>query len=266
VQKPGIILIALLIIVMMFSCEIGENGSPQETDLLIGSWVSSLTTDSIVRYKRSSGLIDQEYGFTLHSDYTFTERKNSGWCATPPVQYADFEGDWSRDGSMIDITVGYWGGMASYSWELVSVDSVYLRVKWIESRHLRDVYLDSIPADNYYASEIFDSPWTDIYGTWYLYGISGGIHGGGHELNFDYLEIKHFGIYGYIRNDSVLEYGRVSIQEQTTEALLVTLLPDENSEQFLWDNEKYVHFGGPDSLNLASPCCDRYNYHYSRKY
>lgn len=250
----------------MFSCEIRDNGSPQETDLLVGSWVPSLTTYSIVRYKRSSGLIEQEYGFTFHSDYSFTERKNSGWCGTPPIHYADFEGYWNRDGSTIDITVRYWGGMANYSWELISVDNAYLRIKWIDSRHLPDVYLDSIPADNYYGSEIFDNPWTDIYGSWDLYGISGGIHGGGHELNFDHLEIKHFGIYGYIRSDSLLEYGRISIQEQTAESLLIIMESDENSKQFLYDSEKYVHFSGPDSLTLASPCCDRYNYHYSRRY
>lgn len=90
------------------------------------------------------------------------------------------------------------------------------------------------------------------------------MHGGGHELTFDFLEIKRYGIYGFIRNDSIIEFGKIKIDAQTTETLLITFEYDENSETFMYDSEKYVNFYGKDTLSLDSPCCDRYNYHFIR--
>ena len=127
-----------------------------------------------------------------------------------------------------------------------------------------DYLLDKFPADKYYESEIFSELNLDIYGRWKLYSVSGGIHGGGHELNFDYLEVYKFGIYGFIRNGSILEFGKINIAEQKDEELLITFNPDDNSEIFMTDSEKYVEFSGNDTLSLNSPCCDRYNYHFKR--
>ena len=125
--------------------------------------------------------------------------------------------------------------------------------------------LDGFSKNRYYDSEIFTEAHMGIYGKWTLYGVSGGFHGGGHELNFDYLKVNRIGIYGYFRSDSLLEYGRIRIDEQTAQTLLIFLEPDEDSEIFMYDNEKYVRFFGNDTLSLDSPCCDRYNYHFSRE-
>ena len=127
-----------------------------------------------------------------------------------------------------------------------------------------DDLLDKLPGNKYYESEIFNELNLDIYGKWKLYSVSGGIHGGGHELNFDYLEVHKFGIYGFIRNGSILEFGKINIDEQGSEELLITFKPDDNSEVFMYDSEKYVNFFGNDTLSLDSPCCDRYNYHFKR--
>ena len=126
-------------------------------------------------------------------------------------------------------------------------------------------FLNDLQQTRYYSSEIFNDSFHDINGKWELMGISGGIHGGGHELNFDFLEIKTYGIYGFIRNDSIIEYGRIRIDDQTENTLLITLEPDENSEIFMYDSEKYVNLNGIDSLSLDSPCCDRFNYHFIRE-
>ena len=93
-----------------------------------------------------------------------------------------------------------------------------------------DFTMDEILEDKYYESEIFDESNLDIYGKWKLYSVSGGIHGDGHELNFDYLEVHKFGIYGFIRDGSILEFGRININDQMNEDLLITFLPDDNSE------------------------------------
>jgi len=107
--------------------------------------------------------------------------------------------------------------------------------------------LDEILEDKYYESEIFNESNLDVYGKWELYSVSGGIHGGGHTLNFDYLEVHKFGIYGFIRNGRILEFGRININDQVNEDLLITFMPDDNSEVFMHDSEKYINFIGNDS-------------------
>jgi hypothetical protein len=118
----------------------------------------------------------------------------------------------------------------------------------------------------YFDSEIFVDSYLNIYGKWKLFDISGGLSGDGYDLNFDYLEIKGYGIYGFVRNDSLLEYGKISPAPQTANdlTLMVVFEKDENSDTFFTDREKYVVFDGNDTLNLNSPCCDRYNYHFKR--
>ena len=126
------------------------------------------------------------------------------------------------------------------------------------------ISIDSMSTDNYYSIEIFSSQNSKIYGKWNLKEISGGIHGNGYEPNFDYLEARNIGIYGLIRNDSLLEFGKISIDEQNVESLLIKLIPDINSDTFLFDSEKYVDLYGNDTLVFLAPCCDRFNYHFIR--
>lgn len=126
--------------------------------------------------------------------------------------------------------------------------------------------LDEYKTTKYFDSEIFSQHDLKIYGKWRLFDISGGLLGNGYDLNFDYLEIKEYGIYGFVRKDSLLEYGKISPAILTTNEirLKVNLDKDENSNSFFADREKYVEFLGSDTLNLNSPCCDRFNYHFER--
>ena len=133
-----------------------------------------------------------------------------------------------------------------------------------ESDKIAHVF-DDLANNTYYDSEILSDSYIHAYGNWKLFAVSGGIHGGGHEPDFDFLEIKRYGIYAFLRNDSIIEFGRINIDEQTNEILLITFESDENSETIMYDPEKYVNFYGKDTLSLDSPCCDRYNYHFLRE-
>ena len=125
--------------------------------------------------------------------------------------------------------------------------------------------LDDFQIDKYYTDEIFDDQYLDIYGKWELNSISGGFFGIGYKPNFNFLEIKEFGIYGFIRNDTLLEFGKIQIDEQTTQRLKIIFLPDNAIDNiFFYDSEKYIEIAEMDTLNLNSPCCDRYNYHFIR--
>jgi hypothetical protein len=129
-------------------------------------------------------------------------------------------------------------------------------------------YLDSVAADSYYSDEIIPSDYRKIYGEWQLYKISGGFSGDGYTPDFDYLDIKPIGIYGLVRNDILFESGKIEpfmFDSASSGFLQVKLIPVYSSgNPSMYPPEKYLHLRGTDSLDLISPCCDMYNYHFRR--
>lgn len=130
-------------------------------------------------------------------------------------------------------------------------------------------YLETIDSGTYYSSEILDGEAQDIYGLWKIYDVSGGFAGSGHEPEFDLLEIKQFGVYGLVKGNELIEYGRIDAEvfdPSNEDMLQIRMIPEFPSAESLLMNppEKYIQFRGTDSLDLNAPCCDMYNYHYLR--
>ncbi len=130
-------------------------------------------------------------------------------------------------------------------------------------------HLNFIDSKKYYSDEFIPADYMKIYGKWELEKVSGGIFGSGYAPDYDYLEIKSVGIYGLIRNDSLLEYGKIELDTfdlNNSDFLQIKLIPDFYTGQnsYMAPPEKYVDLIGNDSLDLNSPCCDLYNYHYKR--
>jgi hypothetical protein len=130
-------------------------------------------------------------------------------------------------------------------------------------------HLDSIGSTKYYPAEMIPSNYQKIYGKWYLFRISGGFSGGGYTPDYDFLEIRNFGIYGLVRNDSLIEYGKIEIDPSDIhpmDYLKIRLVADYHKglNPMMDPPEKYVQLNGADTLNLISPCCDMYNYHFKR--
>lgn len=106
------------------------------SEKLLGCWVNRVTEDSIYTLEKADSLKENEYCFQFNEDSVFIERKNIFWCETPPITYADHMGTWTMEDSIIEITVGYWGGLMDYKWQIISVDANYLRLaKIIEEHH-----------------------------------------------------------------------------------------------------------------------------------
>lgn len=141
-------LLILLIPILMLSCEkdspelevLGANSS------IIGTWVENSdpslppAVDGISRLSRAGDFDPDRYGFTFHDDGSFTERKNSGWCGTPPIVYDNFEGTWSPlNDTLIDITVAYWGGSMTYQIWIVSLEGDHLGIRYLFSEDRIDV-------------------------------------------------------------------------------------------------------------------------------
>lgn len=106
---------------VMLSCSLNDN-TLYEDDPLVGSWIEQEYLDSTFVMKRAAALKENDYGFTIAANQKFRERKNAGWCGTPPISYADYDGTWQYKDSILQIEVEYWGGMATYSWKVLQVD------------------------------------------------------------------------------------------------------------------------------------------------
>lgn len=127
-MKTGLNIILILGFIALFACEEGDENIVN-TDNLTGYWVNRQVSDTTITFQRSAGLKDNDYGIAFKDDGTFTERKNAGWCGTPPITYSDFEGTWTKNDSIVNITVGYWGGSVDYQWKVIRLDNKELIIK-----------------------------------------------------------------------------------------------------------------------------------------
>jgi len=125
----GVLLLAAL--VLFFACERDSEQTITNKNLF-GNWIRPVYSFDTITYERSENLISTEYGISLHADFTLTERKNSSWCGTPPVEFSDYNGTWSQLDSIVNISADYWGGVQVYRWKLISVDNQRLKVKYLE--------------------------------------------------------------------------------------------------------------------------------------
>ena len=132
-------MILFLSIIILIACEKSNEPIVNNSDKLIGYWINPVATDTIWKYERANSLKDNDYGFAFKSGQLFVERKNAGWCGTPPISYTDFDGTWTKNDSVINITVGYWGGLADYQWKIILIDNNSLTIYRLkEGYHLEE--------------------------------------------------------------------------------------------------------------------------------
>jgi len=114
-----LIWLLLPICILGLQCE-KEKSDPKQYDFT-GTWVFDEAEGETSLYKRS-GKLKNEYGFTIFEDGRFVERKDAGWCGTPPISYADYEGNWTLiSDSTLQISVDFWGGKEVYELNIVAV-------------------------------------------------------------------------------------------------------------------------------------------------
>ena len=124
----------MVALTLLVSCEenlqdteaLGENAG------IVGTWVEEGYEDDITLLERSDLLDETRYGFTVKDDGVFIERKNAGWCGTPPIYYDNFDGMWvALSDSLLEITVGYWGGTMTYQMRIVFLDQEKLGIRYL---------------------------------------------------------------------------------------------------------------------------------------
>ena len=135
-KKSFLSLFSLLI--LFAACS--KDDIPIDPDnLLIGVWNLSEYKDNSLIFTRNDQFVDN-HCYRFNSDGTMTERKNSGFCGTPPVTYADYPGSWTViNDTLVQITVGYWGGTSSYKLYIEHIDLNSLTATYVfEDNQLPD--------------------------------------------------------------------------------------------------------------------------------
>ncbi|MBI9073459.1 MAG: hypothetical protein JEY94_17790 [Melioribacteraceae bacterium] len=121
-------LLILLLSVILVQCD--HTFIPEEIDSIVGVWVESTFEDDFLILVRKTKLDDNKPGIIFYEDGTLLERKNSGWCGTPPISYSNFEGSWEKIADNIyEIESTNWSGIITYKIEVVQVTEDYLKYR-----------------------------------------------------------------------------------------------------------------------------------------
>lgn len=128
-------LLILGLAAVLFSCEkqadmaldaLGDNAG------VVGTWVQEENRGDTLMLERTAELDPDNYGFTINTDGTFIERKSKSVGGTWPVSYGNFEGTWEAvSDSLLEITVGYWGGTMTYQIRIVSLEPDELAIRYL---------------------------------------------------------------------------------------------------------------------------------------
>ena len=127
-------LLFLIPLLFLAACEkeIMEADAMGANASIVGTWVDNGYEEDVTMFERSEALDASKYGFILSSDGSFVERKNAGWCGTPPITYDDYEGTWEAlSDSLLEVTVGYWGGVMTYQMRIITLESDQLKIRYL---------------------------------------------------------------------------------------------------------------------------------------
>lgn len=134
-------LVILLMVLLPLACEkeLVDTEALGENEGIIGTWIENGYEEDVTLLEKGDQLDPSKYGFTISENGSFTERKNSGWCGTPPITYDNFEGSWvALSDSLIEITVAYWGGTMNYQMRIVSLGPKELQIRYLYTNDWED--------------------------------------------------------------------------------------------------------------------------------
>ena len=83
------------------------------------------------------------------------------------------------------------------------------------------------------------------------------------------MNIKMFGIFGIVKNDILIEYGKVELgtsdlkQNELLEVKFTSAFQIEQNPYFSTPI-KYIELNKDNTLGVFSPCCDFFNQHYTK--
>ena len=135
--QPNLNILALILFLLV-TCKKDKNIHNENSNIIYGAWVNPEYSDSTITFHYRHDLKKNEYGIKFEDNGNFTERKNSGWCGTPPISYTDYQGNWIQKSTTLNISVGFWGGTTEYEWEILLLNEDNLKVKLITENYIEE--------------------------------------------------------------------------------------------------------------------------------
>jgi len=129
-------ILLLFSMVYLGSCDNDNELKSDEAELLIGHWISPVYIDTLVQYTRAEALNENDFGISFNPGNSLVERQNAGWCGTPPISFTNYNGTWSKNSDIIDISVDFWGGKANHKWKVIAIDAKTLTIYSVKSEYI----------------------------------------------------------------------------------------------------------------------------------
>ncbi len=115
---------------LLFSCIENEDLSAFTSGPVpVGNWSNLEFQENGLVMEKVNQLQENTYGYRFLSDGKLVHRANSGFCGTPPIVTADYEGTWVRDGDILTLTAPFWGGTQIQEWKITSATGSTLLVE-----------------------------------------------------------------------------------------------------------------------------------------
>jgi len=129
------------VVILFASCEKNDYENPQS---LIGCWTYSEYSNNaegktVISFERASALLEDSDGIEFSKNGSLIERKNAGWCGTPPITYSNYSGEWSMQDENIVINVAYWGGMKHKVWKIIDVTNTTLKIEVLSETNANEI-------------------------------------------------------------------------------------------------------------------------------
>jgi hypothetical protein len=127
-------------------------------------------------------------------------------------------------------------------------------------------FLDSFNKNKYFDEEVLIGDYQNFYGLWKVIDGYGG-WSGYFKPDFDFLEIKQYGIYGVVRNDTLIEYGKIFPNEieDNFVGIPVKLDPEYYSQKYsTFRSTMYFEICRTDTLCIYNGLVEGISYSFNR--
>lgn len=133
-MRSTYILLTIAFLTLM-SCTKESIENTTRDSKVLGIWENPTYKNDTIIFTKVGAKEANFYYINFKSDGSIVERKNAGWCGTPPIAYSNYNGSWEMKDSVMQISVEYWGGLSEYKWKLLSVDNGKLSVLRLQEKY-----------------------------------------------------------------------------------------------------------------------------------
>jgi len=132
------LLLILILALFVASCQKDEEIIGDD---LLGNWVyisQDENADDTRLLKRTKKLDVNNPSIGFYENDFLIDNANAGFCGTPPITYAKYEGNWEMSENIVDYKCAFWGGQKIIKFEIISVDNDFLKIKVLKVDYVYD--------------------------------------------------------------------------------------------------------------------------------